>query len=72
MVIRNLQVKSLICLIVLDTCIINAQETYFQQEVNYRIDVTLDDSRNQLHAFEEIEYINNSPDTLAILYFHLW
>ncbi|MGE5420460.1 MAG: M1 family peptidase, partial [Chloroflexota bacterium] len=72
MVIRNLQVKSLICLIVLDTCIINAQDTYFQQEVNYRIDVTLDDSRNQLHAFEEIEYINNSPDTLAILYFHLW
>jgi hypothetical protein len=25
-----------------------------------------------LHAFEQIEYINASPDTLYFLYFHLW
>ena len=34
--------------------------------------VTLDDKRNELYAFEAIEYINNSPDTLRFLYFHLW
>jgi hypothetical protein len=45
---------------------------YFQQEVNYRITVALDDKRHELHAFQSIEYINNSPDTLGFLYFHLW
>jgi hypothetical protein len=47
-------------------------QDYFQQEVNYKIQVTLNDLKNELHAFESIEYINNSPDTLGFLYFHLW
>lgn len=50
---------------------IYAQE-YFQQEVNFSIKVSLDDERHILNANEEIEYINNSPDTLHFLYFHLW
>lgn len=49
-----------------------AQEKYFQQEVNYEIDVKLDDKRHILHAHEKIEYINNSPDQLEFIYFHLW
>lgn len=48
-----------------------AQE-YFQQEVNFRIHVTLNDKLHELDAFEIIEYTNNSPDTLKSLYFHLW
>ncbi|MDG1657864.1 MAG: M1 family metallopeptidase [Crocinitomicaceae bacterium] len=50
---------------------LNAQE-YFQQEVNYTIDVRLDDVNNFLHGFEEFEYINNSPDALSEIYIHLW
>ena len=49
-----------------------SSQEYFQQEVNYKIHVALDDERNELNAFETIEYINNSPDTLQFLYFHLW
>jgi len=45
---------------------------YFQQKVNYKIDVTLNDKKNELKAFEKLEYINNSPDTLRFLFFHLW
>lgn len=45
---------------------------YFQQEVNYSIDVKLDDEQNMLRGFERIEYINKSPHTLSALYFHLW
>jgi hypothetical protein len=45
---------------------------YFQQEVNTRIHVTLDDQRHELNGYEIVEYINNSPDTLSFLYFHLW
>ena len=47
-------------------------QNYFQQTVNYTIQVTLNDKKHELSAFEKIEYINNSPDTLRFLYFHLW
>ena len=47
-------------------------QRYFQQKVNYTIDVTLHDKSNELTAFEKMEYVNNSPDTLQFLYFHLW
>ena len=62
-------------LVVLSVCqllIANCQVNYWQQQVNYTIDVTLNDKDNSLDAFEKIEYINNSPDTLQFIWFHLW
>jgi len=50
---------------------LNSSE-YFQQQVNYKISVQLNDVHHSLKGFEEIEYINNSPDTLRYIYFHLW
>ena len=47
-------------------------QTYFQQEVNYTINVKLNDKVHSLSGFETIEYINHSPDTLKFIYFHLW
>ncbi len=47
-------------------------QDYFQQEVNYKILVTLNDRKHELSGYESVEYINNSPDTLTYLYFHLW
>lgn len=47
-------------------------QNYFQQEVNYKIDVTLNDKLHELSALESIEYINNSPDELTSIYMHLW
>ncbi len=49
-----------------------AQKDYFQQEVNYRIECELDDRNHILHGNIEIEYINNSPDTLHFIFMHLW
>ena len=49
-----------------------SSQVYFQQEVNYKINVTLNDRKHELNGFESVEYINNSPDTLRFLYFHLW
>ena len=49
-----------------------SQQTYWQQQVNYTIDVTLNDATNMLTGFEQMEYINNSPDTLTYIYMHLW
>lgn len=45
---------------------------YYQQEVNYKIDVKLNTESKTLSAFEQITYINHSPDTLRKIYFHLW
>jgi len=49
-----------------------SSQDYFQQEVNFTIHVTLIDSSHELNGSESVEYINNSPDTLRFLYFHLW
>ena len=45
---------------------------YWQQQTNYTIDVSLNDKEHTLDGFEKIEYINNSPDTLKFIWFHLW
>lgn len=49
-----------------------SQTKYFQQQVNYIIDVSLDDVNNTLNGFEKIDYTNNSQDTLHFIWFHLW
>ena len=49
-----------------------AAKPYFQQDVAYTIDVTLIDTLNLLKGKLAIEYTNNSPDTLSVIYFHLW
>ena len=51
---------------------LNAQTPYFQQEVNYDINVTLNDINHTLTGVANIEYINNSPGDLKEIYFHLW
>jgi hypothetical protein len=50
----------------------SAQKTYFQQQVDYTINVKLSDVKHQLSANETIVYQNNSPDDIEFIYFHLW
>ncbi|MGM0497390.1 MAG: M1 family metallopeptidase [Bacteroidota bacterium] len=57
-------------ILLLTTGILNAQD-YFQQEVDYAIQVELDDQTHFLRGFEKIEYTNNSPGKLTEIYFHL-
>lgn len=49
-----------------------AQNSYWQQEVNYKINVTLDDSSHTVSGNVEMEYINNAPNSLDFIYIHLW
>jgi len=62
----------ILCPIFLCTAQKTSSGAYFQQEVNYTIQVSLNDSCHELNAFENLEYINRSPDTLNFLIFHLW
>ncbi|WP_414829095.1 M1 family metallopeptidase [Alteromonas sp. H39] len=44
---------------------------YWQQKVDYKIDVKLDEEKRRLEASENITYTNNSPDTLKYLWIQL-
>ncbi len=54
------------------TAFANNDKAYFQQQVEYKISVTLDDKKHQLSGDAEMKYINHSPDILTEIYFHLW
>jgi len=45
---------------------------YFQQRVDYSIDVRLDDATHTLHGQESFVYTNNSRSALDTLWIHLW
>ena len=44
---------------------------YWQQDVNYKIDIELNDEKQSLSGSETIDYTNNSPDTLRYLWLQL-
>lgn len=44
---------------------------YFQQQVDYVMDVELDDEKSKLYGEETITYTNNSPDALPYLWLQL-
>jgi hypothetical protein len=50
----------------------NARAQYWQQKVNYSIDVALTDSTHSLDGNIRIQYKNNSPDTLTYIWIHCW
>ena len=54
--------------------ILNAQNAkpYFQQEVDYKIVVSLDDKKHTVTGNIEMDYLNNSPDALSEIWIHLW
>jgi hypothetical protein len=47
-------------------------QDYFQQEVNYKINVRLDDNKHELSATETILYTNHSKDILNEIRMHIW
>ena len=47
-------------------------EGYWQQDVAYKIKASVNDQTDIVDGEEELVYYNNSPDTLAFLYFHLY
>lgn len=64
--------KRLIFIIPILAAFSSAAQPKWQQRVDTKIDVTLNDKSHFLNAFEELVYTNNSPDTLKFIYMHLW
>jgi len=49
-----------------------AQDCYWQQKVEYTMDIQMDVRNNQFRGDQNLVYTNNSPDTLDKVYFHLY
>lgn len=69
---RQFPLRKLTILLLANGLQFAAFSQYWQQKVDYTIDVNLNDKEKTLDAFEKIVYINHSPDTLRFIWFHLW
>ncbi len=47
-------------------------QRYWQQKVDYKIDITLHDTEHALDGFVSMQYTNHSPDTLSFIWIHCW
>ena len=45
---------------------------YWQQEIDYKIEIDFDKTNNQYKGSQEIKYTNNSPEILKKVFFHLY
>jgi hypothetical protein len=65
--------KFLVAFFICTAALAAAQNTsYFQQQVDYSIEVSLNDTEHSLKGFETFTYKNNSSQTLDKLFIHLW
>lgn len=51
---------------------LSAQTDYWQQRVEYQMDVDFDVNSHQYTGRQALTYYNNSPDTLKRVYYHLY
>ena len=49
-----------------------AQNGYWQQRAEYKMEVELNTDNHQMNGTQELKYYNNSPDTLKKVYYHLY
>ncbi len=49
-----------------------AQQGYWQQQVDYKMEIDFFAEKNQFTGNQILEYTNNSPDTLNKIFFHLY
>ncbi len=63
-----------LCFLVINLCATAQlkQQSAWQQSVDYKINVQLDDLKHFLHGDIVMDYQNNSPDDLTFIYIHLW
>ena len=49
-----------------------SQDGYWQQKIDYNINVDFDHLNHQFDMDQQIVYHNNSPETLSKVYMHLY
>ena len=67
--------KNTYLLLVLMSCsVLSAQNNfkYWQQNVDYKMDVTVDVTSNTYSGTQKLIYTNNSPEALNVVFYHLY
>src|SRR6185295_3160305 len=64
--------RSLLLSLLLIPVTLRSQDYRWQQRVEYQINVKLDVKTHRMAGTEKLKYFNNSPDTLAKVYYHLY
>lgn len=71
-----MKLKLLFCTVILSFCSLvtlgQSDKDYWQQRVEYQMDVDVDVENHQLTGTQELTYYNNSPDTLNRVFYHLY
>ena len=58
-------------MLIMSSLVVKSQSTRWQQRVHYKMDVVVDAAGNKFSGKQRLDYWNNSPDTLRVLYYHL-
>tara|TARA_R110002096_G_scaffold386418_2_gene580368 strand:+ start:70560 stop:72425 length:1866 start_codon:yes stop_codon:yes gene_type:complete len=64
--------KKLIFLIIPIFGFAQTNDSYWQQEVQYIMDIEMDVEKHQFEGKQELHYTNNSPDTIYQIFYHLY
>lgn len=70
MKLKAITLCTLLCLISIAG--FSQDENYWQQEVEYEMDIDVDVENHQLNGTQKLTYQNNSPDTLRRVFYHLY
>ncbi len=65
------KIHFLFCVLLLSSGTLFAQN-YWQQAVEYKMDVQMDVSKDQYKGTQSLKYTNNSPDVLKKVFYHLF
>ena len=67
-----MKVKLLVLFLASITISVSAQSNRWQQRVKYQMNVDFDAVKHQYKGIQKLTYTNNSPDTLAKVFYHLY
>lgn len=62
----------LLVILILSTALVQARDGYWQHFVHYTMDIDFDVSKHQFKGQQKLILVNNSPDTLNQLFYHLY
>ena len=64
--------KQIFSLLLLLSASFSYSQSYWQQKVDYTMDIDFDETRHQFEGKQKLVYTNNSPDELSKVFYHLY
>lgn len=70
---KNIKIGVLLCFLILLTAVVQAQNnSYWQQHVDYTMEVDMNVENFRYTGTQKLVYTNNSPDEITRVYYHLY